>query len=98
MSESRRLIHASSNGDCWFLVRGTAPDAVSVLHEPNAPSGGAASSVPVARFLAEGRGGPEHQALLRLIGSLVTDAAVPPSGVQPEAGAAASEPTPGEAG
>jgi hypothetical protein len=41
-----------------------------VRHEPNLPSGGKTSVVEVGEFLSRGHG-PEQQALLRLIGSLV---------------------------
>ena len=42
-----------------------------VRHEPNIPSGGQPINIELGTFLAAGRGGPEYQALLRLIGSLV---------------------------
>jgi hypothetical protein len=44
---------------------------VFVRHEPNLPSGGQPINIELGTFLAASRGGPEHQALLRLIGSLV---------------------------
>lgn len=96
MITDRRLIHASENGDRWWLRRGPGGE-VAILHEPNAPSGGRASETPVGAFLRAGAAGPEHQALLDLIGSLVGDAAPPPGPPAPEPGAAAAEPTPGEA-
>ena len=59
------LIHASSNGDCWFLVRDAAdPKRLRVRHQPNRASGGLASLVDVEQFLAEGHG-PQHEALQR---------------------------------
>ncbi len=97
MTTDRRLIHASSNGDRWWLCRGDDPADVAILHEPNAPSGGRASRVSVGAFLRAGAGGPEHQALLHLIGSLIADASPPSPPPAPEPGAAAAEPTPGEA-
>jgi hypothetical protein len=52
----------------WSLVRDTA----CIEHEPNASSGGQ-TSIEIGNFLAHGGHGPEHQALLRLIGSLVEE-------------------------
>ena len=46
-----------------------------VAHEPNVSSGGKASQIEVRDFLAKGNQGPEHQALLQLIGELVPAAA-----------------------
>jgi hypothetical protein len=43
---------------------------VFVEHEPNVPSGGKSSCIELSAFLQRPQG-PEHQALLRLIGSLV---------------------------
>ena len=44
---------------------------VSVRHEPNAVPGGNAVDLTIAEFLIRGVHGPEHLALLRLIGTLV---------------------------
>ncbi|MBI0433875.1 hypothetical protein [Roseomonas sp. KE0001] len=68
MPKAERLIHGSSNGDSWYLVQDPDRGAL-VRHEPNAPSGGAVSEIPVATFLARGNG-PEQAELLRLIGTL----------------------------
>ena len=65
-----RELYRSPNGDRWLLIRETLSDRVLVRHEPNRPSGGKASVVEVGDFLSRGHG-PEQQALLRLIGSLV---------------------------
>jgi hypothetical protein len=71
MPEGREL-YRSPNGDRWLLIRETLSDRVLVRHEPNLPSGGKVSVVEVGDFLNQGQGqGPEQQALLRLIGSLV---------------------------
>jgi hypothetical protein len=75
MSDPERLIYESSNGDAWYLIRMKRTEAVFVRHEPNGPSGGKAKLIPVGEFLAQGKG-PEHQELLRLVGTLVDQ--IPP--------------------
>lgn len=65
----RRELYQSSNGDRWELAHDTEGGEVFVLHQPNLASGGRASNIPIAAFLARGAG-PEQQALLRLIASL----------------------------
>jgi hypothetical protein len=62
-------LYHSANGDTWSLCRNESGH-LSVVHEPNRASGGKSSSVDVATFLAKGKG-PEQQALLDLIGTLV---------------------------
>lgn len=94
MITDRRLIHASENGDRWWLRR--TEHAVAILHEPNAASGGRTSETALGAFLREGAAGPEHRALLDLIGTLVGQAPAAPPAPAPEPGAAAAEPTPGE--
>ncbi len=74
MSE-RRELYRSPNGDSWFLGREPANGHAFVIHQTNAPSGGRLSHIEIGDFLREGTGGPERQALLRLIGTLVE---VPP--------------------
>jgi hypothetical protein len=73
MSE-RRELYRSPNGDAWFLGREPTNGAF-IIHQPNAPSGGRLSHIEIGEFLRSGAKGPEHQALLRLIGTLVD---VPP--------------------
>ena len=73
MSE-RRELYRSPNGDTWFLGREPQNGHAFVIHQPNAPSGGRKSHIELGEFLRQGTG-PEHQALLRLIGTLVD---VPP--------------------
>jgi len=68
MAGEGRVLYRSPNGDRWLLVR--EADRVLVCHEPNRPSGGKASMVEVGEFLCRGHG-PEQQALLQLVGSLV---------------------------
>jgi len=70
----RRELYRSPNGDAWFLGREPANGQAFIIHQPNAPSGGRLSHIELAAFLSSGTG-PERQALLRLIGTLVD---VPP--------------------
>ena len=65
-----RELYASSNGDRWFLARDPGSGRVFVRHEPNIASGGRRAEIEIGEFLARGGQGPEHQALLRLIGTL----------------------------
>lgn len=78
--EKRREVYRSSNGDVWYLVRN--PDGrVYVQHEPTQVSGGKSSCLDVATFLATGPEGPQHQAIISLIGSLVDDEQVAPNDI-----------------
>jgi len=70
-SEPNRLIHASSNGDCWHLLFDPSTGHSYVRHTGNVASGGHVTDIGLAAFLASGRDGPEHQELWRLIGTLV---------------------------
>jgi hypothetical protein len=65
-----RELYLSPNGDKWLLVREVSSGRVFIRHEPNKPSGGRAADIEIGEFLIEGRRGPEHVELLRLIGSL----------------------------
>jgi len=71
----RRELYRSPNGDSWFLGREPSNGRAFVIHQPNGPSGGKLAHIDLAAFLGNGANGPEHQALLRLIGTLVE---VPP--------------------
>ena len=64
-----RELYCSSNGDRWYLCRDA--DRVFVVHVPNVASGGKFENFAIGEFLAGGKSGPEHQELLRLIGTLV---------------------------
>jgi hypothetical protein len=66
-----RILYRSSSGDQWSLLRDIETGGVSIMHEPNAASGGKTSFLSVREFLMQGDHGPEHQELLRLIGTLV---------------------------
>jgi hypothetical protein len=70
----RRELYRSPNGDTWFLGREPANGHAFIIHQPDAPSGGRLSHIELGAFLREAAG-PEQQALLRLIGTLVE---VPP--------------------
>lgn len=72
---NRRELYCSPRGDCWFLGREPESGRAFVIHQPNGPSGGHLTHIALGDFLHDGASGPEHQALLRLIGSLVD---VPP--------------------
>jgi hypothetical protein len=63
-------IYKSANGDGWFLCRNEMGH-VYVVHEPNEASGGRGSELGIGEFLSQAGVGPEHEALLRLIGGLV---------------------------
>jgi hypothetical protein len=78
-----RELYRSSNGDVWHLVR-TGTGGVFVNHQPNEASGGRPSSEEVAAFLATHPYGPQHQALLSLIGSLVEGESQAPESVTKE--------------
>ena len=68
-----RLLYSSENGDRWYLVRGATPEQVFVRHEPNSAAGGQVADLSIAEFLIRGVYGPEHTALLRLIGTLAEE-------------------------
>jgi hypothetical protein len=56
-------IYRSSNGDDWFLRTEPGTGRLSVVHRPNASSGGAESTMPAEEFLQRGGGGPEVRAV-----------------------------------
>jgi hypothetical protein len=70
---TERVLYESGNGDSWFLARDPASNLPVVEHQPNPSSGGQKSYTPISRFLRDGPNGPEHQALLKLIGTLLDD-------------------------
>ncbi len=76
----RRELYRSPNGDSWFIGREPSNGHAFVIHQPNAPSGGRLLHIELGTFLIAGAKGPEHQALLRLIGTLVE---VPPYAESP---------------
>ena len=76
MTASRPPSHfyESSNGDVWSLVYDANSGRPSVMHQPNAGSGGKASYIDVDHFLRESPGGPQHLALKRLMTGAAIDA------------------------
>ena len=70
----RRELYRSPSGESWYLGREPGDGRAFVIHQPNGPSGGRLSHIELGEFLRNA-GGPEQQALLRLIGTLVL---VPP--------------------
>jgi hypothetical protein len=66
---SQRNVYVAANGDSWWLCRGH--NRVFVLHERSLSSGGKASRLELSEFFSSGTLGPEHQALIQLIGRLV---------------------------
>ena len=67
-------LYESPNGDVWRLVRDPKSGSPLVQHTPNLRSGGQTSLTGIGQFLRAGANGPEHQALLQLIGTLASDA------------------------
>ena len=67
----QRVLYSSPNGDRWLLRRDPASGDVFVRHEANVPSGGKRTDIDIGEFLSQGQRNPEHQALLRLIETLV---------------------------
>ena len=74
MTLKTRELYRSSSGDRWQLAREDRSGRVFIIHEPNIPSGGRTSHIVIGPFLTGGHG-PEHQELLRLIGTLVDEPA-----------------------
>ena len=72
MSLQTKQLYASPNGDRWWLARYTDTGRVFIKHVPNAASGGQESTIELAEFLSRPGNSPEKQALVRLIGSLVS--------------------------
>jgi hypothetical protein len=70
---TRELYH-SPNGDRWYLARDPSSERLFIKHEANLPSGGHVADIEIGAFLKQGKG-PEHQELLRLIGTLVDETA-----------------------
>jgi hypothetical protein len=67
---SPREFFRSSNGDVWLLS--SEAGRLFVLHQANLPAGGSTERIELSDFLRPSNRGPEHQELLRLIGSLLS--------------------------
>ena len=67
-----RQLYRSPNGDTWFLARDPETGSAFVRHQANAPSGGQVTDIEIGAFLSGPRN-PEHEALLRLIGTSILD-------------------------
>jgi hypothetical protein len=52
-----------------------ASERVFIEREPNRSSGGQTTHIEIGDFLVRGGYGPEHQALLRVIGTLIEEPA-----------------------
>ena len=63
-------LYRSPSGDIWFLVRDPATGLGTVRHQANASSGGQVTDLEIGAFLSGPRN-PEHDALLRLIGTSI---------------------------
>lgn len=74
MALETRELYRSPNGDLWQLARDPISGRVFVKHESNIAAGGRITDIEIGAFLIGGRQGPEHTELLRLIGTLITDA------------------------
>ena len=70
MKKARKL-YESSSGDRWYLIRDPS-GAVFIQYGATVASGGQVEHEEVADFLGRGTG-PEQQALLGLIGTLVEE-------------------------
>lgn len=75
---NRRELYRSPNGDAWYIGRDPSDGRAVIVHEANRPSGGNVTLIELGSFLRFGDG-PEQQALLRLISTLVDD---PPYGAR----------------
>ena len=75
MTIETRTLHRIPNGDRWQLARDSETGQVFVRHEANLSSGGRVTDIEIGAFLSTGGMGPEHQELLRLIGTLVEERA-----------------------
>ena len=64
-----RELYSSPNGDRWLLCKEPSGSPF-VVHQANIPSGGRISRMELGDFLSRGKG-PEQQALLEMIGSIL---------------------------
>jgi len=71
MPLNTRHLYRSPNGDQWFLCQDPAAGSVFIRREANLSSGGQVTDTDIETFLTGGERHPQHQALIRLIGTLV---------------------------
>jgi hypothetical protein len=71
--QAGRELYVSPNGDRWFLARDAVDGHAFIVHEPNLSSGGRRSQIELGTFLKDGAHGPEHHALLQLVGTLAEE-------------------------
>jgi hypothetical protein len=71
MPQAARALYQSANGDTWSLVRDDTSGNPQVLHQPNQASGGQVSRIGIGDFMTRDPHGPQHAALLSLIGTLL---------------------------
>ena len=79
--EPGREIYVSSNGDAWRLLCDPSNGHSFIRHSGNPASGGHVTQIGLAAFLAADRGGPEHQALWRMIATLAEGGHIPPTAI-----------------
>ena len=75
MAIAKRRLYLIPGGDRWQLVSDTETGRIFIAHEANQSSGGRVTEIEIGDFLGAGARGPEHQELLRLIGTLVDEPA-----------------------
>jgi len=69
--------YRSPNGDRWLLARDMQTGSLFVRHEANPASGGYTSDLDIGSFLSQSPRHPQHDALLRLIGTVVEGSVEP---------------------
>ncbi|HEY7383134.1 MAG TPA: hypothetical protein VH743_05645 [Beijerinckiaceae bacterium] len=72
MSLQTKQLYANPDGDRWWLARYSDSGRVFIKHAASVASGGEESTIELAEFLGRPGNPPEMQALVRLIGSLVS--------------------------
>lgn len=82
MTLPARELYRSPNGDRWILAREPSSGRAFIRHEANLASGGKVTEIEIGAFLRAEEYGPEQQALMRLIGTLIDE--------QPDPGATQS--------
>ncbi len=73
MKKCERLFYTSANGDTWSLVRDGLTETICIKHQPTVSSGGQQPVITLQNFLA-GHYGPQYDALIQLIRTLLHEA------------------------